>query len=76
MLALDSGLRVWVAHGYSDLATPYFESVLILDQLPDFGGRVMQRNYRGGHMFYSRDESRAHFRRDAQSFFGNLSTKP
>lgn len=72
MLALDSGLRVWVAHGYSDLATPYFESALILDQLPDFGGRVTQRNYRGGHMFYSRDESRAQFKRDAQDFFGSL----
>lgn len=74
MLALDRGLRVMVAHGYSDLATPYFESTLILDQFPDFGGRVTQRNYRGGHMFYARDDSRAAFRRDAETFFASLMT--
>lgn len=76
MLALDRGLRVMVAHGFSDLATPYFETSLILDQLPDFGGRVTQRNYRGGHMFYGRDDSRAAFRNDAESFFRNLSVQP
>jgi carboxypeptidase C (cathepsin A) len=43
MLALDQGMRVLVAHGFSDLQTPYFESALILAQLPDFNGRVQQR---------------------------------
>jgi carboxypeptidase C (cathepsin A) len=76
MLALDRGLRVLVAHGYSDLQTPYFESTLILGQLPEFGGRVEQRNYRGGHMFYSRDESRTQFRSDAEAFFGALMKQP
>jgi carboxypeptidase C (cathepsin A) len=76
MLALDRGLRVLVAHGYSDLQTPYFESMLILAQLPEFGGRIEQRNYRGGHMFYSRDESRIQFGRDAEVFFGNLLKQP
>ena len=76
MLALDSAMRVLVTHGYSDLQTPYFESALILAQLPDFGGRVEQRNYRGGHMFYSREESRIQFARDAQTFFGALTSQP
>jgi carboxypeptidase C (cathepsin A) len=76
MLALDRAMRVLVVHGYSDLQTPYFESTLILAQLPDFGGRVMQRNYRGGHMFYSRDESRIAFRRDAEALFGALTRRP
>jgi len=75
MLALDRGLRVMVAHGYSDLQTPYFESMLILAQLPRFDGRIEQRQYRGGHMFYSRDASRVEFRRDAEAFFASL-TKP
>ena len=39
MLALDEGMQVLVAHGISDLQTPYFESTLILSQLPDFGGK-------------------------------------
>ncbi len=76
MLALDSALRVLVVHGYSDLQTPYFESTLILNQLPDFGGRVVQRNYRGGHMFYSRDESRAAFRKDAETFVATIMGTP
>jgi carboxypeptidase C (cathepsin A) len=76
MLAIDRGLRVMVAHGYADLETPYFESALILDQLPEFGGRVTQRNYRGGHMFYSRDDSRAQFRRDAEAMFGQMRAQP
>jgi len=76
MLALDQGLQVLVAHGYSDLQTPYFESMLILSQLPEFGGRILQRNYRGGHMFYSRDDSRIQFRRDAEAFFGTLTKGP
>lgn len=76
ILALDQGLQVLVAHGYSDLQTPYFESTLILSQLPEFGGRVQQRNYRGGHMFYSRDESRVQFRRDADAFFGAITKRP
>lgn len=76
MLSLDRGLRVLVAHGFSDLQTPYFESMLILTQLPDFGGRIEQRNYRGGHMFYSRDDSRIEFGRDAEAFFRAFSKQP
>jgi carboxypeptidase C (cathepsin A) len=58
------------------LQTPYFESTLILNQLPDFGGRIAQRNYRGGHMFYSRDESRAAFRKDAESLVAATKGQP
>lgn len=75
-LALDRGLRVLVVHGYSDLQTPYFETTLILAQLPDFGGRVVQRHYRGGHMFYGRGDSRAQFRHDAETFFNSLAPRP
>jgi carboxypeptidase C (cathepsin A) len=76
MLALDPALRVLVVHGYSDLQTPYFESTLILNQLPDFGGRIAQRHYRGGHMFYSRDESRAAFRKDAEALVAATTGQP
>ncbi len=65
-VALDSHLRVLVAHGYTDLVTPYFASTMVLDQLPPYGDaqRIVQINYPGGHMFYSRDASRAAFRED------------
>lgn len=66
VLALDSRVRVLVAHGYTDLVTPYFASTMVLDQLPTYGDarRVVQVTYAGGHMFYSRDASRAAFRED------------
>ena len=76
MMALDPALRVLVTHGYSDLQTPYFESTLILNQLPDFDGRIAQHHYRGGHMFYSRDESRAAFRKDAEKFIAAIMGTP
>ncbi|MFM9848367.1 MAG: S10 family peptidase [Hyphomicrobiaceae bacterium] len=66
VLALDTRLRVLVTHGYTDLVTPYFASTLVLDQLPTYGDarRIVQVTYPGGHMFYSRDNSRAAFRED------------
>ena len=76
MMALDPALRVLVVHGLSDLQTPYFETTLILNQLPEFGGRIAQHNYRGGHMFYSRDESRVAFRKDAEAFMASIMGQP
>jgi carboxypeptidase C (cathepsin A) len=66
-LALDGKLRVLVAHGFTDLVTPYFANQLLLNQLPDLGPerRVELAVYPGGHMFYFREDSRAAFRRDA-----------
>lgn len=68
VLALDRELRLLVAHGMTDLVTPYFESTLLLRQLRDFGPgeRVRQATYPGGHMFYNRDDSRRAFRDDAR----------
>jgi len=70
-LALDGRMRVLVAHGFTDLVTPYFASKLLLDQLPDLGPqrRVALSVYEGGHMFYSRQASRQAFRTDAQRLF-------
>jgi carboxypeptidase C (cathepsin A) len=67
-LALDTKLHVLVAHGFTDLVTPYGASAMILDQLPAYGNasRVALKVYPGGHMFYARDPSRIAFRRDAQ----------
>ncbi|MDJ1159688.1 peptidase S10 [Chelatococcus sp. SYSU_G07232] len=63
-MALDPKLRAVVAHGYTDIVTPYLESKLVLDQLPAFGdeGRIRLEVFPGGHMFYTRDASRAGLR--------------
>ncbi len=69
-LALDGNLRVLVAHGFTDLVTPYFASKLLIDQMPAFGGgRLSLAVYPGGHMFYSRPDSRAAFHADAADLF-------
>lgn len=66
-VALDGRMRVLVAHGFTDLVTPYFASDLLLRQLPEYGPerRIDLKVYPGGHMFYSRDASRSAFRDDA-----------
>jgi carboxypeptidase C (cathepsin A) len=71
VLALDPRLRVLIAHGFTDLVTPYFASQLLLNQLPDLGPerRASLQVYGGGHMFYTRDGSRQAFRADAQRMF-------
>ena len=68
-LALDPKLKVLVGHGLFDLATPYFGSKIVLDQLPAFAGpqRVKLVVYPGGHMFYSREASRKAFRAEAEA---------
>jgi carboxypeptidase C (cathepsin A) len=69
ILALDPKLKLLVAHGLFDLATPYFGSKILLDQLPAYAApdRVKLVVYPGGHMFYSRDASRKAFRDEAQA---------
>jgi carboxypeptidase C (cathepsin A) len=70
-LSIDPLTRVLVAHGASDLVTPYFENQLILDQIPAYGSpdRLKLSVYGGGHMFYSRDASRRALRDDAQAMY-------
>jgi carboxypeptidase C (cathepsin A) len=73
-LVRDPTFRVLIAHGYADLVTPYFRTKLILDQMPTIGtdNRVRLEVYGGGHMFYSRDDARAQFRKRAIRFFQEL----
>ena len=68
-LALDPKLKLLVAHGLFDLATPYFATRIVLDQLPAYAGpdRVRFVVYPGGHMFYSREGARKAFRGEVQS---------
>ncbi|MDP4022144.1 peptidase S10 [Methylobacterium sp. NEAU 140] len=69
-LALDGNLRALVVHGFTDLVTPYFASKLLLAQVPPYGGgRLNLAVYPGGHMFYSRANSRAAFKRDVSALY-------
>lgn len=71
LLSLDPSLHVLITHGRTDLVTPYFGTTLILRQLDvsDAGDRLRQVTYAGGHMFYTRPDSRRAFREDALALY-------
>jgi carboxypeptidase C (cathepsin A) len=71
LLALNSGLRVLVAHGRSDIVTPYAVSRYVLGHLPPLSGkdRTALKLYEGGHMFYFGADARAAFTADAKAFY-------
>jgi carboxypeptidase C (cathepsin A) len=71
LLALNPSFRLLVAHGYSDMVTPYAASRYVIDHLPPIGDptRVRLALYRGGHMFYLDAKSREAFTADAKSFY-------
>ena len=71
-MAADGKLKALIVHGYDDLSCPYFASRLLVDQMPAMGdpGRLRLNVYPGGHMFYSRPDSQAAFRRDVMALYG------
>jgi carboxypeptidase C (cathepsin A) len=71
LLALDPSFKLMIAHGYSDMVTPYAVSQYVLNHLPQIGegDRAELRRYRGGHMFYIDGESRRLFSADAKTFY-------
>ena len=78
ILALDPKLKILVAHGLFDLATPYFGSKILLDQLPSFAtpDRVKLVVYPGGHMFYTRDASRQALRAEVEKMMTPVPSSP
>lgn len=71
LLAYGPSFRLLIAHGYSDMITPYAMTRYVLDRLPDFDppGRVQLKLYRGGHMLYLHPDSRKAFSADSAVFF-------
>ncbi len=71
-VALDPKMKVLIAHGWDDLSCPFFASVLIVDQMPVAydPSRIRVTEYPGGHMFYSRQDSRLALRRDVMNVYG------
>jgi len=70
-VAADPKLRVLIVHGWNDLSCPFMGSVLTVDQMPVMGdpARVAVREYPGGHMFYTRAESRDELHKDVKGMY-------
>jgi carboxypeptidase C (cathepsin A) len=71
LLALTPSFRLMIAHGYSDMATPYAVSRYVLEHLPPSveEERAELQLYRGGHMFYTDPQSRKAFTEDARTLY-------
>jgi carboxypeptidase C (cathepsin A) len=71
LLAFSPSFRLLVAHGLSDMVTPYAMSRYVLEHLPPVEppGRVALKLYRGGHMLYLDPASRKAFSKDAAAFY-------
>ena len=74
MLAHDRAFRIAIAHGMTDLVTPYLTSRYVVDHLPPTltAGRVTLNLYPGGHMMYLRAASRARLHADAALLYSPL----
>jgi len=75
LLSLNPSFRLLIAHGRTDLVTPYGVSRYVIDHLPDLVAkesgemeRAWLRLYRGGHMLYLDPDSRKAFSTDAAMF--------
>ena len=71
LLAFTPSFRLLIAHGYSDMVTPYSMSRYVLNHMPSdlTGERAELRLYRGGHMFYVDPQSRKAFTGDARAVY-------
>lgn len=67
-VAADPGLKVFIGHGWNDLSCPFMGSVLSVNQMPDaLRNRITIHEFPGGHMFYTRKDSRAALRQAVKS---------
>ena len=67
----NPNLRVFVASGYYDLATPYFATEYTFDHLafdPGYTSRVTTEYYEAGHMMYVHIPSLEKLKRDLDAF--------
>jgi carboxypeptidase C (cathepsin A) len=71
LLSFDRHFRLLIAHGMTDLVTPYGDTRYLLDHLPNAEppGRAQLKLYRGGHMLYLYSGSREAFSKDAATFY-------
>ena len=70
-LSQNRHLKVFVANGYYDLATPYFATEYTFSHLgldPSLADNIAMRYYPAGHMMYIHHPSLAQMRQDLLQF--------
>ena len=67
-------LKVFVAQGYYDFATPFAASDYTLDQMPlskELRGNITRQYYEGGHMMYLNQPALEKLKKDLAAFYTN-----
>jgi carboxypeptidase C (cathepsin A) len=73
-LAINPHLKVFVANGYYDLATPYFATEYTFNHLsldPSLQPNLALGYYEAGHMMYIHEPSRAKLKQDLAAFIAS-----
>ena len=63
-MSLNPHMQVFITHGYFDMVTPYFSSNRLADLMrldPSLRENLTLQHFKGGHMFYTWEESRRAF---------------
>jgi carboxypeptidase C (cathepsin A) len=71
-MTLNPYMRVYITHGIFDLVTPYFASNYLADLMKlnaEIRPNLTLKHFRGGHMFYTWDQSRQQWFIDMKAFF-------
>jgi carboxypeptidase C (cathepsin A) len=71
-MSRNTNLKVWIANGYYDLATPFFATDYTVRQMgldPAVRGNVSQTFYEAGHMMYMVPVELAKLKADAAKFY-------
>ncbi len=74
-MAKDEHMKVFVANGYYDLATPFFATEYTMNHLniePDLKDNIIMQYYEAGHMMYINQESLVKLKQDLATFIGGL----
>ena len=67
-LRINPSLKVFVASGYFDLTTPFFDAEFTLNRHDIRADRVEYAYYQGGHMMYVNEPSRVQLLEDTREF--------
>lgn len=73
-MSINPHLRVFVANGYYDLATPYLATRYTFSHLeldPSLRNNITMTHYEAGHMMYIHDPSLAQLKTDLDTFLTN-----
>jgi len=71
-MSRNTNLKVWIANGYFDLATPFFATDYTVRQMgldPSVRGNIRLTFYEGGHMMYMVPSELAKLKTDAAKFY-------